>query len=369
MTAPPATLAETAPARVVWPLRWRTLDEAYGTTDNFQLLRFLAAMFVIFGHSYAFTGTPNQGDFIARANWGNGIYTGSIAVDVFFAVSGFLVTGSYLQRANLKVFLKARALRILPAYVACLILSAYVLGALFTELPLRDYWPSQETFRYVYVNAQFGMTLIWSLPGVFVHNYLPNTINGSIWTLPAEVRMYACVAILGVLGVLRRRWVVNVVFAALLLFGALAPEKLTSNPDFLRLAAFFLAGGFCFVNRKHIPLSSLIASVLVVLAILTHQTRAFPIVLGITLTYLCLWFAYVPNFHFFNRCGDYSYGLYLWGFPMQQAASALIGVPLPPWINFTVSFIVALGLAMLSWHFIEKPALRFKSWRRTAVVQ
>jgi len=347
--------------------RWRTLADAYENgNDNFLLLRLIAAALVIFGHSYGFSGLPNYGDFIVRAGWGKGIYTGSIAVDMFFVISGFLVTASYIKRASLLVFLESRALRILPAYVCCIVLTALLLGALFTDLPALQYWSTTQTWNYIYTNLKLSPGMIWTLPGVFIHNFLPNTVNGSIWTLPAEVRMYVWVAVLGVLGVLSRRWLANCAFAVLLAVGWFAPEyvPLVKSDGWMPLAGFFLAGAFCFVNREHIPVSTALLLGLIGLTWAVHGSVAFFPMFGVAVTYFCFWFAYVPNFHFFNRFGDYSYGVYLWGFPVQQAVSVTIGRPVPAWINFLLSLAIALALAALSWHWVEKPALRLKPRRK-----
>ena len=357
--------APAAPAHSVWLrlLRFRTLAEAYEAgADNFLLLRLLAAVLVMYGHSYGFVGA-HHGDFVSRLNWGKGIYTGSIAVDMFFAISGFLVTGSYVRRGDLGAFIKARALRILPAYVCCIILSALVLGSLYTELPVASYWTSQGTWHYIYANLWLSPPMEWKLPGVFSRNLMKDTVNGSIWTLPAEVRMYAWVAILGLLGALHRRRVANVAFLGLLTAGCLAPDELPmmANADWLRLAGFFLAGAFCFVNREFIPLSTLLLVAFAVIAMATHNTPLFPFAFAAALSYFCLWFAYIPDFHFFNRFGDYSYGMYLWGFPIQQAVSATIGVPVKAWVNCAISLVIVLAIAAASWHWVEKPALALKS--------
>ena len=172
--------------------------------DNFLLLRFIASALVIYGHSYAMAGSAGaQGDIIARNSWGPGVYTGSIAVDMFFVISGFLVTASYVRRDNIFAFIKSRSLRILPAYIACIFLSAFVLGALYTNLPLPDYWANPATRDYVITNLKFG-DLSWTLPGVFTDNPHKDIINGCLWTLPAEVRMYLYVAIFGLLGADRK---------------------------------------------------------------------------------------------------------------------------------------------------------------------
>ncbi|MGH8122438.1 MAG: acyltransferase family protein, partial [Rudaea sp.] len=288
--------------------------------------------------------------------------TGSLAVDIFFVVSGFLVSASYLHRANLETFLKSRALRVLPAYAACMVLSAFVLGAIYTELSLRDYLTSPATSDYVVTNLQFGTELAWTLPGVFTHNPHPDVVNGSIWTLPAEVRMYLWVAVLGMLGVLRRRWLANSAFAALLITGILGADAapLVSHADYARLAGFFVAGTFCYINRDWIPVSDWLLFAFVVLALALHHSHAFPWAFAAVVSYATLWFAYRPNFHFFNRFGDYSYGLYLWGFPVEQMVAHWFGQPTRPLLIFVISLPLTLLCAMMSWHLVEKPALRFK---------
>jgi peptidoglycan/LPS O-acetylase OafA/YrhL len=359
MSAPAVSL----PAAWMQKLRVRSLAEAYESgADNFLLLRLLAAVLVMYGHSYGFAGT-HHGDFITRLGWGNGLYTGSIAVYMFFAISGFLVSGSYVKRANLETFLKARALRILPAYICCITLTALVLGAICTELPLTQYWSAAGTWHYIYVNLWLTQPIEWKLPGVFTHNFVKDAVNGSLWTLPAEVRMYAWVAILGLLGILRRRWLANAAFLTLLLVGCFAPTglPLVQSIEDRLVATFFLAGAFCFVNREHIPVSSALLAALAAIAMATHGTPVFQFAFGAALTYFCLWFAYMPNFHFFNRFGDYSYGVYLWGFPIQQAISAAVGRPVKAWVNCSVSLVVVLVIAAASWHWIEKPALRLKT--------
>ena len=342
----------------------RTIADAYDKgPDNFLLLRLIAAAMVLLGHSYAISGSPGTGDFIARANWGDGIYTGSIAVDMFFAISGFLVTASFVNRSNLEKFLKSRALRILPAYYACLVLSALVLGCLFTDMPLGDYLSSDATRDYMVINAQFGMDLRWALPGTFAHNPLPNVVNGSIWTLPSEVRMYILVAILGVLGVFRGRGRANITLLCLLAIGLLEIKglPLLDNPATAHLAGMFVAGMLFWVNRSHIPLSTILLAALIGMSIVLNGTVLFPYLFGLTLTYLCFWFAYVPNLHFFNRFGDYSYGLYLWGFPIQQAVASAIGHATKARTNFEISLPIALAIAVASWLLLEKPMLRLKS--------
>lgn len=334
--------------------------------DNFLLIRLLAASAVIYGHSYAISGIPGAADHIARLGLGHGLYSGSIAVDVFFVVSGFLVTGAWLRRPQLGFFLRSRALRILPAYLACLVLSAFVLGPWFTTLPLDQYLRHPETRGYVLVNLQFATDMRWSLPGVFHANPYPDTLNGSIWTLVAECRMYAWLAVFGVLGLFERRG------RCLLALTGLAGLALNGSPlpmlpldDFVRLAGFFTLGSFAWQWRDGIPFHGAIAAALLVVSWLARSHALFPQVFALTLSYSVLWFAYGPKRLLgFNRLGDYSYGVYLWGFPVQQTVAHLLPTPTPTRITLC-SLPIALALGVASWHFLEKPLLRFKQSRRT----
>jgi len=346
--------------------RWATLATAMQRPgDNFLLIRLLAAAAVIYGHSYALCGIPGAADHIARLGLGHGLYSGSIAVDVFFVVSGFLVTGAWLRRPDLGFFLWSRALRILPAYLACLMLSAFLLGPCFTTLTTGEYLRHPETWRYVVVNLQLSTDLRWSLPGVFHTNPHPDTLNGSIWTLPVEARMYAWLALFGLLGLLERRE------RCLLALIALAAMAYAKNPlpmlpldDFVRLAGFFALGSLAWQWRERIPFHGAIAPSLLLLSVVLRQHALFAPLFALALAYAVLWFAYVPKGLLgFNRLGDYSYGVYLWGFPLQQAVAQALPSPTPTLITLC-SLPLALTLGVLSWHLLEHPLLRLKRPRR-----
>jgi peptidoglycan/LPS O-acetylase OafA/YrhL len=354
-----------------WPLsgeepslarpRYRTLADAMSVPgDNFLLLRMIAACAVIYGHSYAMSGIPGAADHIARLQLGTGMYAGSLAVDVFFAISGFLVTGSWLRRSDLGQFLRARILRIVPGYFACLVLSAFVLGAIVTELPLRDYLLAPDTRGYVLVNLWLDSDLHWTLPGVFVHNPHPDVVNGSLWTLPAEVRAYEYLAVFGVLGLLERRMRFAIALIGLLAFAVAAPEKLPllGFVDYARLVTYFVAGAVFYVFRQRVPFGLGWLAALTVLAVLSHKVGLFAYVFPLWLCYGCLWLAYGPKFLLaYNRLGDYSYGVYLWGFPIQQVVAQQLSTPTPTVITlFSVPIAIAFGVA--SWYLIERPATR-----------
>ncbi len=330
--------------------------------DNFLLLRLAAAVLVVFGHSYAAAHIPGVRDFIAAKAWGPGVYTGSVAVEIFFVVSGFLVTGSYVNRHDLRFFVRARFLRIVPAYLVCVVGCAYVIGPMVTRLPLGEYLQHGDTIGYVLKNMTFTQ-LDWYLPGVFESNPNPRVVNGSLWTLPAEVRMYALVALFGLLGLLQRRRLFNVVIGATFVWAAWFPEtamSLWAVDAYFRLAGLFALGAVFYVNREHIPVNGYLSAALIAFAWLLHGTSHFMAIYGLALGYGSLWFAYAPRLDAFNRFGDYSYGVYLWGFPVEQLVAMALGRPTPMQV-FAWAMPLTLLVAIGSWHLIEKPALALKN--------
>ena len=345
---------------------WRPYTLADGLAaraDNFLLLRMLAAAAVIYGHGPAMVGHHGQQDLFVRMGWG--VYSGTLAVDLFFLTSGFLVTGSFLRRHNVLEFLWARALRVLPGYLLCLLGCAFVLGAIYTILPLPDYLAHPGTRDYVLTNAQLGIDLVWRLPGVFTDNPRRDTINGSIWTLPAEVRMYLWVALVGLLGILSRRALCNGLLFGLFVLGLIAPEHLPLIPHsaFVRLAGFFALGVFCYLNRDRIPANGFVLVAFAILAWLLRSTPVFPYALGLAEAAFVFWFAYRTPWYGYNRAGDYSYGLYLWGYPAQQVMAHHFPQT-TPLLNSALSLPLAAAIAIVSWHLVERPAIGWKALPR-----
>lgn len=332
-------------------------------SDNFLLLRFLAAALVIYGHAPSISG-QGPADLFLWLGWGD--YSGEIAVDLFFVISGFLVSASWLRRAHLGDFLLARALRIVPAYAACILACAFALGPMFTSLPLHDYYADAQTWNYALTNLHFGPHLVWLLPGVFTGHPFA-VVNGSIWTLPIEVLMYAGIAVLGVFGILRRRLVGTILLMLLCIFAIARIEPTATTPftDYLRMAGLFALGSLCWLWRERIPNHGAVVLTFVVLAWATVGTLLYAYLFALAEVAFVFWFAYrlgvgLSLLRRFNSFGDYSYGLYLWGYPAQQIAVALVG-PQSALVNAVCGFLIALPLAVVSWHVLERPALRLKN--------
>lgn len=350
-----------APLRA-WP-RWRTLADAFDAgNDNFLLLRLLAATTVIYAHGYPLSGM-HKSDIFVRA--GLGADGGFIAVSLFFCISGFLVTGSLTRWPNVLAFLKSRFLRLYPAFALCLLLCALVLGPLLTTQPLHDYFRQDAVRAFVLDNL--GMTSVhFVLPGVsFGNGPARDVVNGSIWTLPGEASMYLWLAALGLLGIFRRTWLATGVLIAaipILLWQGENFPMLVADARYIPFACLFALGCLAYLQRRYIPLGHVWMLALILLAWLTHGSFLYGFAFAATQAYFCFWFAYCLPWHGFNRFGDYSYGIYLWGFPCEQLIVRFMENPRPGQIAL-FAFPLALGMAMLSWHLVEKPALRLKKIR------
>lgn len=340
---------------------WRTLASyTEQKENNYLLLRFLAALSVIYGHSYAITKLPGQHDLVQSLLRFS--YSGDVGVDVFFVISGFLVTASYLNRRDWGDFMKARVLRIFPALAVCLLVTVLILGPVVSTLGVLDYFGSGATYAYFFRNLSL-LLLDYDLPGVFEH--LPQYgVNGSLWTLPIEFGLYILLSLFGLLGILfKRRWyglfILGMCALAFITFTEV--HFLSQKMIWFRLMCLFAAGSVMRVYADRIPLTGWPLLLLPLAFLLRRQhLGAFSGVFSVWLVYAVFWAAYVPNLHFFNRLGDYSYGLYIYAFPIQQTLRQYFP-DIAPLTLFACASVATVICAALSWHLVEEPALRLKS--------
>jgi peptidoglycan/LPS O-acetylase OafA/YrhL len=335
-------------------------DYTAGRDNNIQLLRLLSAASVIAFHSYAFTGHMEE-DPIWRATSDTNF--GALGVKCFFVLSGFLVTQSWLRHPRLPAFTAARVLRIYPALFAAVALTILLAG-ISSPLPWRQFLFDPATIDYAWRNA-LAWQVRFNLPGAFATNVFPGASNGSLWTLPVELRLYVAVAIAGIAGILARRTLCAAVFAAMFALFFLKPEWLPLEPNdhgVPELALLFGLGSLAYVWRSALPLSLTAALAGIVLYIWNPFGIGRGTVATLILAYTVLVLAYHPwlRWRAFNRVGDYSYGLYVYAFPVQQTIASRVP-NLSPGELFVLSFLATLILAAASWHALEKPALGLRS--------
>ncbi len=338
----------------------RLSDVVHGRNNNFHLLRLVAASAVLYSHSFPLATGDTRTEPLRAAY---GCTFGSIAVDLFFLISGMLVTMSLVRRSSALDFAKARFFRIWPGLTVAVLLTVFVLGPIFTTAPFSSYFTAKDTARYVYLNLSLFKGVAYVLPGVFATNPWPSAINGSLWTLPSEVRCYvALLAIWLLLKPLKRpgslRWALAGAWVALFagVAWSLRTQSIEDAPA--RLWLMFCSGAMLYLLRDRIVLSwTALLAIAVVLALAAGHGMAFGIVYCLALPYAMLCAAYLPSGAIlrYNRLGDYSYGVYIYAYPVQQTLMHLWPT-LGPFALFGAAMLFTLVLAVLSWHFIEKPA-------------
>lgn len=329
--------------------------------NNFTLIRILLSWSVLYGHSYAIQATAGVWDPLTPIFKGS-TYIGDIAVNGFFAISGFLVAASFSKR-GLTDYTLSRSLRVFPALVVCILLSVFILGPILTNLNTSAYFSDKTTHKYL-MNAFPLIQINFNLPGVFQENIRP-AVNGSLWTLIVELRCYILLAIAGLFGLLKDRTTANSSIFAIFLFGIyffsdiplLGTGKTTEWP---RLSLFFLIGIFFFINRDKILLNNKIALLALCLAFASFGKPWFSFVFPPCFVYLLFYLAYLTPFvNVDNKVGDFSYGLYIYAWPVQQIVATTFP-NLQPFGNTLLSSAIVIPIAYLSWHYIEKPSLSLK---------
>ena len=337
-------------------------DYAVGRDNNFNLMRFAAATGVVASHSVAVT----QGaDAYSPLRAAIGMDVGNVAVDIFFVTSGFLVSGSLLKR-SLSDFTWARIRRVYPAYLLSLLFCILV-GAYATTRPLAEYFVHPATARFAIKNGLLLLGSAFNLPGVFEELPVSGVVNGSLWTLPWEGRMYVALGMIGGIAAIfkSRKPVAGIIC---LVSGTLLLAKLTNGAigflpaKGLQVAYMFFAGAVLYLCKEKIRLSSTIATGFCALLVCAAFRRpVFDLSYLILFPYVVLAAAFLPSgsIRKFNQAGDYSYGIYIYSFPIQQLLVLKLAIGAPA-IMFSVSFILTMILAFFSWHWIEQPFLAAK---------
>lgn len=336
--------------------------------NNFDVLRLVAALSVIFSHSFLIAeGTQAREPFVVLT--GSQCVLGLVGVFVFFVISGYLVTESFCREPRPGRFALRRTLRLYPGLLVNTAVCALVLGPIVTALPLHDYF-SAAGLRSFLARALVMQPGELDLPGVvFSANAVGRHLNGSLWSLRYEVLMYVMVGLLGVLRLLRLSTCLALTaagIAAVYFEAALRP--LGEFQHWTWLLGFFASGMALYFLRDRIVWSRGWAlAALAALVLFTAMGRLI-MLFPLAGAYLTLWFArrYDPWLDYSRRCGDLSYGIYIYGWPLEEFVFWLSGDRATWWQVLLGALPLILAAAWLSWRFIESPALRWAR-RRPAV--
>jgi len=337
-------------------------SEGRHAANNFDTLRLFFAVLVIFSHSFALgRGSDNTEPLFVLTR--GQITFGNVSVWAFFVISGFLIAQSWTRSPNPLKFLKRRIARIYPGFVVAALLAALIVVP-FAADPATRRPVSAGNFLLKTLRLQ-----VFDGPPVFVHNAWPNALNGSLWSVSFEFWCYIGILLLGVTGMLYRRWLVAAIFAAVIAWhlnlsitGWIPGGKILGLifgfplfwaivlPFFLAGTLFHLFGGAMLLRKP------LMIAALAVLVLSDFIPNGLLVTLPICGAYLLLGLAYMPLLRPLNlaRFGDFSYGTYLYAYPIQQMIVKYEGGTMAPLKLFLLAAPISVGVGALSWFLIER---------------
>lgn len=322
-----------------------------GRNNNFDFIRFLLASFVVFTHSYSILTTIADEPIEKITN--NQIALATIAVNMFFVLSGYFITASWDRTRNYRDYLLKRFFRIYPGFIAAVVITVPVAVMMGSRDPLTVF-QQLRTYTYIPRELLFRDPILY---GTFQNSRTPELPLGSLATLPHEVSYYLFLPCLAALGLLRRREACTVLTGISLAYFVLSSNYRWAygGPYWPRLTPCFLTGVTFYLYRRQIPHSRLwlaISSVVLVLSCRYGLNYLLPLFGGYILFYAG--FARVPALQRFGKYGDPSYGIFLYGYLVQQIITEHFGPRLNPTTLTLFSLPVTYAIAYGSWHLIEK---------------
>lgn len=327
----------------------------------------IAACTVLLSHSFPLSGQSYE----PFATWGGYDTGGGFGVNAFIIISGFLICRS-VEKGDINAFYWARFLRIVPALAAVTLIQIFIIGPIFTNADLGLYF----SLNWAQLMNVFVFTVNPAAPTVFTDLPFPETINGSLWTLPIETAFYVVIPFLFIAGALRpgKYWVVLglVSFAYYYLvsngcsFGDQCGVVVRNLPLYstTRLAVFFSIGAAFWIYRDSIPMSPWVAffALLALIQAAGHTGFVKDAFFFVCFSYLVIFAGcYMKiDIPWYEKIGDLSYGTYVFAWPVQQMVLTLYGPNINPYVFAVLALIPTVLLAYASWNLVEKRALLFK---------
>lgn len=343
-------------------------------SNNFNLIRFVLAALVLLSHASELIYGNRSHEVLTRV-FGT-ISFGELAVDGFFLLSGYLIVQSWIRSPKILDFFKKRVFRIYPGFIIACFISAFLVGPLGSSA--LDYFSQFNTFKFL---IKTFLLQLPDIPPVFAGTPYPR-VNDSLWTIPYEFRCYMLVALFGGFGFFRKRhfWLILIAIALFLFLiptnlsriNILKFQYLLGDPiDLCRFLTFFGVGGAFYLFQSHIPLKTnwaLVSALL--LTFCMFRINLVKLALPIFGGYLLFWFAFVqiPFLKSLNSIPDISYGVYLYGWPVQKLLIWYFP-SFSPWILFLTSLMLACICGLMSWTFVERPCLELIGRRESRVVR
>jgi peptidoglycan/LPS O-acetylase OafA/YrhL len=335
-------------------------------TNNLNFIRLLLATLVLLSHSSELIDGDRHREILSKLF--HTISFGELAVNGFFLLSGYLILQSWQRTPRLLRFLKKRFIRIYPGFIVSTIICAFLVGPLGAHSI--DYFANFDVSKFL-----IAMFLLKNphIPIVFFGQPHPE-VNGSMWTISYEFRCYLIVAVSGILGIVNRRklWLI---FSIFVLISSVFPGILDKIyfpglyyligrfSDFIRFLSFFCAGGCFYLFREQIRYRKVwVLAALPVVILSMFEPHILRLILPTVGGYIFFWFSFInlPTLQNFGTSSDISYGIYLYGWPIQKLLFWYFP-SISQFLAFTLTLIISYGCGFLSWHLVEKPFLSLKN--------
>jgi len=351
----------------------------YNKQNNFATLRHIAALLVIFAHSFDMLKEwEYQSPFFENTIH---ISAGTVGVDIFFMISGFLIAQSWLKKPKVGQFFSKRVTRLLPALLVNTIILFLWTAFIFTNGEVSRFFHDKAAYNIFLYATIFKYPPLpdYILTGAFFHS-----LNGSLWTLRYEVISYCTVPLFLLLGGAISRYLKLQYFIALLVFVLIIgyiiininrAAYLQTLPilnslniylifgNLFELVLPFYLGVLFYVNNWKQKMPYWLAILGLLFLIFIPYTKPFSLLVYMAAIYsFTFWLAYHKSLFKVSKWfekRDYSYGLYIYAFPVQQSIIYLNKGNFNPYLLFLLSTIITLAFAIFSWHVIEQPSMNF----------
>jgi peptidoglycan/LPS O-acetylase OafA/YrhL len=351
----------------------RSLEDVFNPHHNsLTFLRLVFAIALIVSQSYEIGGYG-----LEPFKWMSSVPLKTVVADSFFAMSGFLIVASYFNSSSVKSYLWKRFLRIFPGFWICLIVIGLILCPTL-------YWIQYGSFNsleslggnqfigYVLINSWLRISKV-SIYHLFKDHPVGYLVNDSLWSLFPLFLCYLGIVLAGWTGLLKNRKALILFFVSLLLLGLLKEPLLQSTKgsvlydkvlyimQTLRVAAYFTSGALLYLYRSQVPFTQRLFLASLSILILSLGFKSYSWVAPFCLSYVTIASSILLPFHKFGKYGDYSYGLYIYAYPIQQTIY-FFNPDVPNVFAFVLlSMVFTLPVSWLSWNLIEQPCLKLKT--------
>jgi peptidoglycan/LPS O-acetylase OafA/YrhL len=318
--------------------------------NNLDLIRIVLSSLVIIYHSFALN--PSWGLKDPTLTHLKDISTGGISVKIFFFISGLLVTNSLIRNKSPFAFIISRFLRVFPGLIAVVLIAAIIVGPLVSSVGIIEYIKDAKTLDYVIKNILMDTQYV--LPGVSFTNHY-DSLNGSIWTIKFEVLYYIILALLFPIIIFYRGVGASIFCVSIIVYPLFPFDQSLLGPVPL-LPQCFCFGALYALNSEVFKSNLITPMVLFLISfIFRDNLYVYTVTLSFGFSLLALHISSCKVIRSLHIKNDISYGVYLWGFPVQQILSEYTS--LSPFFGILMALLVSYSIGHASWILVERPGI------------